>query len=552
MTDSLTAPCLSAPQPVAVQEAVALIQAVCQSLNTALLYGVQHKVAQASLDRSYPAIADFIARHGPTHVGIMDGELLINGTSASGAPLAGNLTARLAARNLLSFVMAPGLSPEEYRTFLTVLLTPPAPADAGQPASNVMENLGLLHIETQNVSYRRVVEGEAAPAPSTAADTGTPDDSVTLPSDLSNVMALLKGDPTASSDRDREDLRQLANDAEKLAELILRTVTVREQTVDLASGESLTDLVVGCINRVTNTLTQGPASKTQKGRKQVKRSLLLLEGQLLNQLHALAGAPLDSEAISAAFAEATEDLDVETLTAKYMKARRAAEKAEARLKKMIDRAADDPLQENELRDRLLEQGLTPEGWETLSITREPATASVTTSAPDLNETSTLTLLLSQLTETLARSATSASETGDAQILALISEAGDQIQTLAASTEKKIDTLRDRTALSSEEAGVGKSETLSRKNLLKMLAEIAQELSQPLTIVNATLEMLRGQRSGPITAAQGELLALAAESGAQLGHLIACLMKVAGTPTSLHPDHDMLQELYRAGGAPSAT
>jgi hypothetical protein len=65
-------------------------------------------------------------------------------------------------------------------------------------------------------------------------------------------------------------------------------------------------------------------------------------------------------------------------------------------------------------------------------------------------------------------------------------------------------------------------------------------------------MLRGQRSGPITAAQGELLALAAESGAQLGHLIACLMKVAGTPTSLHPDHDMLQELYRAGGAPSAT
>jgi hypothetical protein len=50
--------------------------------------------------------------------------------------------------------------------------------------------------------------------------------------------------------------------------------------------------------------------------------------------------------------------------------------------------------------------------------------------------------------------------------------------------------------------------------------------------------------------QSELLTLASESSTQLGHLVSCLMKVAGTPTSLHPDHDMLQAVYQTGGAPS--
>lgn len=533
------------PQQTSPREAVELAQALGQTLNTVLLYGVAHKVAQASLERSYPVLTAFIEQHTRLHFTIVEGELLINGTSANGAPLAGNLIGRLAARQLLSFVMASGLSMEEYRIFMTLLITPPAPTKAGQPAP-----LGLQHIETQNVIYRRVTDDGAGATPTTPAAPVPPVDagkSANITTDLANVLAFLKGDPTEDTGHTLEELRHLAEDAEKLANLILRTATIREQAADLASGESLTDLVVGCINRVAETLARDPAAKTQKGRKQVKRTLLLLEEQLLAQLQALSGNTAGQETISAVFAEVTEDLDVESLAAKYMKSRRATEKAETRLKKIIKRADGDTLQENELRDRLMEQGLTPEGWKELIVTpKKPAIAPVMP-GQELKEIKTLTLLLAQLGETLARPKESASAPDESKIQTLITETGTNLQALAAHTEEKINTLRDKASADKED---GKSPSLSRKELLEMLAEIAQELTQPVTVINGTLDMLLGQRSGPITPMQSELLTLASESSTQLGHLVSCLMKVAGTPTSLHPDHDMLQAVYQTGGAPS--
>lgn len=522
-----------------------------QTLNTVLLYGVAHKVAQASLERSYPVLTAFIEQHARLHFTVVEGELLINGTSANEAPLAGNLTGRLSARHLLSFIMASGLSMEEYRTFMTLLITPPAPTKAGQPPP-----LGLQHIETQNVTYRRVTDDEDASTATGTEEAIDPGGTAKIPTDLANVLAFLKGDPTEDQSHTLEDLRHLAEDAEKLAGLILRTAAIREQTADLAAGESLTDLVAGCINRVAETLARDPAAKTQKGRKQLKRTLLLLEEQLLAQLQALAGNPDGQAAISAVFAEVTEDLNVEELASKYMKSRRATEKAETRLKKVIHRADGDPTQENELRDRLMEQGLTPEGWQELIITPSKPTVTPVMPGEELKEIKTLTLLLAQLGETLARPKDSGA-LDEGKIQTLITQTGTQLQSLVAGTEKKIDAIREKAAQESSDPKENQVLMLSRKDLLELLAEVAQELSQPLTVINGTLDMLLGQRSGPLTPTQGELLTLASESSTQLGHLVACLMKVAGTPASMHPDHDMLHAVYRSGGdlskgAPSAS
>lgn len=530
------------PQPTSPREAVELAQAMGQTLNTVLLYGVGHKVAQASLERGYPLITEFIERHNQLHFTVLNDELLINGASAKSAPLARNLTGRLIDRHLLSFIMAPGLSFEEYRTFLNLLITPPDPAGAGQPVP-----LGLPHIEAQNVAYRRVIEGQADPASPEMADSIAAKNTDKIPTDLANVLALLKGDPTDDPNHAREDLQHVAEDAEKLAGLILQAVTLQEQTATIASGGSLTDLLVGCINRVVETLARSSTAKTQKGRKQIKRTLMLLEEKLFAQLQSPAGDATDRDAVSAVFAEATEELDVESLAVKYMKSRRATEKAETRLKKVIRQADGDPLQESELRDRLMEQGLTPEGWKELIVTPEKPALAPVMPGQELKEIKTLTLLLARLGETLARPRDPASGPDDSKIQELIAETGDNLQALATHTEQKINTFRDKASADKE---AGQSPALSRKELLEMLAEIAQELSQPLTVINGTLDMLLGQRTGPITPTQSELLTLAAESGAQLGHLVSCLMKIAGTPVSLHPDHDMLQEVYRSGGAPS--
>ena len=524
------------PPPVAVehdpvQDAIDLVQMVGQSLNIAMLYGLTHKVTHASIERSFPVLALFMERHGPLHVGVVEGELLLNGTSSNGAPLAGNLVSRLTSLNLLSLVIEPDLSLEEYRNLLTLLMTPPGKAGSSGSATDLVSAHGFQHIQAQNVAYRRVTETDAAPS-----DTAEPTPHPERAPNIEKVLAFLKAPPEAGSESAREDLVRLASDAEQLADLILRTADVREQAIDPSSGESMTDLVVGCINRIANTLLESPASKSQKGRKQVKRTLLLLEKSLVARLRNLASDSVDPAAVSSAITETAEDLDMEALAAKYMKTRRTAEKAEAQLRRLIQRSESGT--DQELRDSLMTQGLTAEGWRELVVNQRATPPSAAGQDAQLQDIKALTLLLARLGETLQQTQAEPAGATDAKLLSLVSETRQQVTAVTAGTEQKIATLQAMADADVDQEVSDKPLRLSHKALLRTLAEIAQELSQPLTVISATLDMLRGQRTGPITAAQGELLALAAESSARLGRLVSCLMRLSGPPESLKPDRSV--------------
>lgn len=92
-----------------------------------------------------------------------------------------------------------------------------------------------------------------------------------------------------------------------------------------------------------------------------------------------------------------------------------------------------------------------------------------------------------------------------------------------------------------------ADTAKYRELIALIAELAQELSQPLTIVNATIDMIR--RSAPADGNEGrsELLAMASESGTRLAELVTRLVQIAGTPESLSPDAERLKTIYRTGG-----
>lgn len=533
------------------QDGIDLVQMVGQSLNLALLYGPAHKVTQASFERSFPVLGLFMKRYGSLHIGVVEGELLINGASANGAPLAGNLVARLTSLNLLSLLIKPDLSLEEYRELLTLLITPPGKNAAGSSAADLVTAHGFEHIQAQNVAYRRVVEGDSAPAePSSPPE--TPSSPTEPPPDLDKVMAFLKAPPQTGTDHVREHLAHMASDAEQLADLILRTADIRQQSADTASGESMTDLLVGCINRITDTLLTSPGTKSQKGRKQVKRNLLLLEKTLVDRLRALSSGSVDADAVSAAIRETAEDLDMESLAAKYMKTRRSAEKSEEQLKRLLDRTQRDADQERELRDSLMAQGLSEEGWRELVVDRAAAPAGPSGQDTQLQDIKTLALLLTQLGDTLQQTQSQPSASADAKLLALVSETRQQVTSVTAGTEQKIATLRELAEAPAEEGLADRALPMRRKALLKTLAEIAQELSQPLTVISATLEMLRSQKTGPLTASQGELLSLAAESSTRLARLVSRLMCLAGAPATLKPDRGLIGLDDLAGGATSPT
>ena len=517
------------------QDVVNLIQTMGQSLNMVLLYGVAHKVARNALERSYPVVLKFIEFHEHVHFSVRDGSLLINGTPAAGAPLSSQFVSRLTGLNLLSFTIEAGFPMEEYLKLFTLLVTPPAKLDSSKSAPELMDSLGFKHIQAESFAYRRVAEesGDTGPATPTPA----PVQEAPPPADLDNIMAFLKDDPNADPARYAEDIRKLANDSEKLAGLILRTIELRATSTHLAEGESLTDLVEGCIQKVVDQIIKDPAAKTQKGRKHLKRSLLILEKALLERLSTLAGDHA-AKAAESMLDDIAEDLDLDALAGKYMKSRRAAEKAGDTLSRLIDRVGDDPGQLEELRGRLAQEGLTSEGWRELTA-RKPQEFSggggVT--AEGANEIKALTLLLGRLGETINQPSTTPGHTIE-EVKTLMTETEAQLTTLATITQRKIGSLKEKLA------GNDQTNPMSRKEILRILAEIAQEISQPLTIITGTIAMIRSLRAGPLTDTQGELLSMVSESGDRMAHLVDSLSRMAGTPDTLNPDQTILAAAYR--------
>jgi len=73
--------------------------------------------------------------------------------------------------------------------------------------------------------------------------------------------------------------------------------------------------------------------------------------------------------------------------------------------------------------------------------------------------------------------------------------------------------------------------------LELVAEIVQELAQPLSAMNCAVDMTLQERIGPLAAAQKNILALAADSGGKIADLFERLRKVTGLPRSLSPDKE---------------
>jgi hypothetical protein len=507
-----------------------LVQAIGQSLNMGTLYGVDHKVTRASLEGSYALLASFLEVHAHLDVNVDDTGLLING-SLSAAPLAGTVANRLSAHKLLSLQISKEFSLAEHLALFSILLTPPAKMN-GTALDKLSKTSEFAHIVTQTVEYRRVSGGEPGPSGAEPAS-APPVENPLPPPDLDNILAFLKDDTSANASRSAEDIRHLAGDAEKLADLILRTVEVRAMATDLSSGESLTDIVVGAIGKIVKELTTSAAVHTEKGRKQAKRSIMLLEKVVLQKLRQIA----DNETADAAAAlldEAAEGLDMDAMAAKFIKNRKAADEAGEKLRNIIARA-EAPEHLSALHDTLVSQGLSEAGWQNLVVSRERSDGEEK-GGSGVDDIKTLTLLLARLGETIDQAPVMSDPD---PVRSLAGAARRRMESSAEKAEKKIAALQHALGKSGDAEGV----ELTRRELLELLAEIGQELSQPLTVVTTTIDMLKARRAGVLTEAQVDLLAMAADSSAHLAHLVDCLIKIAGHPESIHPDHAILGALY---------
>jgi hypothetical protein len=514
------------PPVTAPEDVLELVNRISRSLNTAVLYGTTHPVTVKLLEGCYELMTAFVDHYHGAHFSIEEERLIVNGVAASEGPLTKALTDRLAGLNLFSFSIEPGFSAHEFVKFMD-LLCPHGSGSGVENGAEWIQAAGLDHLQTRTFAYRRIPADElAAEASGVAAPP--------MSADLANLVAFLASELGPESQTSPAPVRSMPADPDQLADALLQAVEVQSASAQASGEEPLKDVVIGCISKLISQMASGEAVRTEKDRKQARKSLSLLAKSLLDRLKEQSGEQA-AQAAGQLIEDARESLDVETTVSKYARYRKAAEDSERRLRGMIERAADDAQQLDELRQRLMECGVTPDEWQKLTfVCREQNPEPCEGAADDIRAIGQLT---AQIEDTVARSRADTPNQPSTELKQLVTDTNRRLASLAKTSEHKIESLRK--ALK----GDSKKPPLTGKALLETIAEIVQEIIQPLTTATTAIAILARDSAPENTDTRQEVLSLATESCRRMSHLVNCLFRIAGTPAELYPHKALLNVLY---------
>jgi hypothetical protein len=417
---------------------------------------------------------------------------------------------------------------------------------------------GLTRIRAVGFSYQRVTEHETVVEEDETPATGLSAASVAA------IRRFLDSGAAAASPVDAESLRQVDLGDDKTVGELARLVAPPETPVPL-SPEALAQQTIERLQRMSDDLLEAPSNQTVKGRRNLRKLITSVEADVTERLQHL-GADIQAvEMLASRVKELIEGLAVDGLVAQYMKLRGELAAKEGKLKRHLRRAGQRGGSEKEIKSRLVSMGLPASILEDLAAsaaggtpdggadgagtgtrsggaadgagtgTGSTASGGQVPAAPEAPAPETpLTDLLRQLQSTAP---------GDGALPRLVdnilSEMNKTLQQTALRAEAQMETLKRIVMIP---AGRPDNADLSRRQLLILMAELGQELRQPLTVVTGAIDMLLGRFFGPISDEQKPILGMASESNRRLDELISRMIRIAGMPTSLTPDADILARI----------
>lgn len=498
-----------------------------RSINLVTTYGKNHPAAKTALSKTTEAMHSLFTERKKLTIGSFNGVMTIDEkTVITAGTLQKSLERRLVRLRITGLKISRGISEEELGK-LTELL-------ASNDAEIFQQNLGssgMRHIESENTNFQAVRDGQTVANESDLAGMGgggllvledDTDDQTGGGSQepslhVDQIVAFLKGDIDSDSGEVGEELSQLASDPDKLGRMIMESVAIRQSVSEL-NGESLNDIILGCLRRTYDGLRKQSAFQSSEGKAELKKALLLLEESLLDKMRNLTGEE-DSEMdrqIVQAIREMDENLNFEIAASQYMEHRDAIEKNKEQLHNFIKAQGTDAAEK-----LLKDSGFPGSDWRKIVV--DSGKNAGGGSAPLSEGLSTLTSVFEKLEQLMKSERPDGTTVKD-----LLGQANDNLDDTLDTTREKLE------ALSSTIGGLGQN--MSREELLASLAEVAQELMQPLTAINASLEMMLHGYVGNITEEQTDLLTLASNSGEHLKFLMDMLIDIVGCPVNKGVDN----------------
>ena len=430
---------------------------------------------------------------------------------------------------------------EELALVVGLLASEATPGEGDGAFAAALLSSGVGHISAKTIVYRELNEDDVVISRQElgAQGGGATAGEVREAEALAHLGGREAG--VAEAPAGAQAVQNLAADVPRLAALIVQAAQVRTEPEAGLAGE-----LVACVRRAIEAIAQGEGMDTQRGRKQMQKQLRELEREVLGLIGVSRTEDHEgcTKALKVFVAEMQEDLQIDVLAVEYAKRLKAIGQTEKRLARYLKMHGANALQDGELGERLREEGVGPEQWGALLAAHGLKDTVAVAAAGILNP------LLVQM-ERAAGDLAAQPEAAQREVLTRVlgevqSQVGELVERTAQKIRKVTETiLADEKIVAVVEAEAkkkGQGLRMTRKELLEMLAEVVQELCQPLAVITCSIDMIQGKMLGAVSDAQLEMLKLVAESTAKLQSLVDGLQKIAGVPETMTPDRELLKRV----------
>lgn len=505
-----------------------MLMSIGRGLGTVSVYGPAHPSVEQIVSLSFDELQKALANKKKISIGTFNGALAVDGepVNVKDIPIR-TLERRLVAMKISHLSLQAGLSKEELKNLLAALCAP-----SGEKMKETLSGAAMSHVALKDVKYVALHEGEEKTGKGGGkgrGGSGSAETEEIPPAQIQQIIAFLKGN--SGDPESNEALKQAVSDPEKLGQMIMEAASIRQAGTDVQAGESLADIVIGCLRRTYDGLRKEKDFQSARGKANLAKAMMLLEKNVLDKIHHALGKqnPQIDKRIIDAIREMEEDRQFDLLTTHYFNQSQKLEDAEKKIIAAIQKQG--AMKAKELFE---DSGLPPSEWQRLMVAAGAEDSSPkrgggagggeggSASAPvDLSALAVVLEKLDHLMDVdqqdpeVVKEAVSSSQEG-------IMNYTDRIESRIQELEGQIDVRDQKRATLDAHA-----DHLEKDDLLIEVSNLTMALIQPLTVVNASVEsaMKTGDKD-----LHEELLQLAHVSGERMESLTKRMMKLVGYPT----------------------
>ncbi len=491
------------------------------------VYGANHKVTTGSIKSSYQLLSNALEQDTSVSISVVDDVLNINQSPIrTTTPAIKALIERLTLLGIASFSLQRGLTADSYHSVIELLHASAAEMKEAGGFGAVVKALGIPNVEAKRVFFQQVTEDDIVVSKEKLAEkVGI------TPGSESELIRFLEGKSEDLDGKAAAKIEAVTKDPSVVADAVMQASDASEVIPDEEKVENL----VGCVKRLYAQLSKGPRAKTQKGKKELLKFFNSLEKDITSKLDSEAGVKDEAVLgqVANVFEEMTDALTIDSLVAEYGKKQGAIEKSETRLLRYIKAKGEGILSDSAFLERLEAEGVSKEKLNEL-LGRSGIAVGDEAVGDAARVLKVLTSLAAQVEEQFGTDgAGGGSRWGEGvdgmvgSLAAAVSGVATKAETVVAAFAKKAE----------------QNNGLTKKDILEFLAEMGQELRQPLSVINCTLSLVGEGSLGAVTDQQKKMISLATDSAQRLEHLTDKLVDISGVPMALVPDSRILGDMY---------